>query len=584
MTKIEYLLAGVLAGSSAKMLMEAMDQAKMDRCRKVSKDTKVPLDQVVAIADMDPTATGSYIDWLVKVAAKGELPSKEEIGQTLSRFDRLKKLPDFSANKNVLSYPTWADLNSVVGAAHAVSSRTEKDRQIRKFSAYILKKYPNVDSDGNPLPIGGYPDWIDRLVKSGDAVLPEDANLLLELIDAFEVKRKDKNFRKSKNILSYETRAQLNQALVDDEDPSKSINSENEAIPDGPGLKKLDSSFANGHYYDLYMVTTPEVAAVQFDKSLFQGKNGWCVKDPNIFTNMYHLGPKNPAYFFRKDGVPYVLSDLKSGDVKDQNDAMVSPSIIMELLYLRMPDALKQNILDKHPWTKGHSAAIMAGGIDAAVVASFQEAFKATQGNLSPQERWQVCYHGGSKKQNCGAFFFLKYFGYEYPPAEAMEYIIKTPIMAMCYAVFVEKARIPKLEPLILTCPRASTAYYDYFNAGTTVTDEFNADPKKKKDVLFKVPGGGFKNHKWPEYYDTIQGCLEKCQQLPLYKYAMTSGIVIPDKEFTYTIPGKEPRTSTWLEVFTKGAPWSGATNTTQMAEKYKLAVETDGDYINEPL
>ena len=579
MTKIAYLLAGVLAGSSAKMLMENMEQAKTDRCRKVSKDTKIPLEQVVAIADMDPTASGSYIDWLARIASKGELPPKEEVVQTLSRFDKLKKLPDFSSDKNVLSYKTWGDLSQVVGAAHAVSSKAEKDRQVRTFSKYVHKRHPYVDKEGLPLIVGGYPQWVERLVKTGDVILPEDADQLLELIDAFEEKKKDPNFLKSKNIMTYRTRAQLNHALFGDEVPETKENYGYEAIQDGPGIKKIDSTSANGHYYDLYAVTTPEMAALHFAKSNFPlDKNGWCVKSPNFFRD-YRLGPKNPAYFFRKDGIPYALTDVGSQSVKDQNDANATPDLIFELLQLDMPNDVKENILNIHPWTKKYKKAIMSGGSNAAVVAAFEEASNASKittkdgQRLSYAEQWKIAMDS--------AIQFMRYFGWAYPPTEAMEYVTKNPVIAMAYSVFVEKARIPELEPLILSHPRAASAYYDYLNKGATVRDDNNkADPTK---VLVTVPGGQFENHKWPEFFDKIQSFLEQREHLPFWVYMANSGQVIPeDKTFTYTVPGQKPQTMTWGQLLNTGAPWARNRDTTLLKQRYQLAVETNGDYINQ--
>lgn len=583
MTKIEYLLAGVLAGSSAKMLMEDMDQIKMDRCRKVSKDTKVPLDQVVAIADMDPTASGSYIDWLVRMASKGGLPSKEEIGQTISRFDKLKKLPDFSSDKNVMAYKTWDDFQQAVSAAHAISSKSEKERQIRAFSKYVHKRHPYVDKDGRPLVVGGYPQWIERLVKTGDVILPEDADQLLELIDAFEEKKKDPNFRKSKNIMTYRTRAQLNHAMFGEDETSKPGNYDYEAIPNGPGIVKLDSTFVNGHYYDLYAVTTPEMAALHFAKSNFPpGKNGWCVKAPNFFTGSYRMGPNNPAYFFRKDGVPYALTDVGSKSVKDQNDADAKPDLIFELLYLTMPDKVKENILNIHPWTRKYKEAIMSGGPSAAVTQAFKEAADAV--NAVDEKGQPLSYSAQWKVAMESAIQFMKYFGWAYPPSEAMEYVAKSPAIAMAYSVFVERSRIPELEPLILSHPRAAAAYYDYLNKGVTVRDE-NAKKKNSDDpypVLFQVPGGQFENHKWPELYNKLNDFLEELEHLPLFVYMAYSGQVMPEDEtFTYTLPGKTPKTMTWGELIDKGAPWSANRNTSELKARYKLAVETNGNYIN---
>lgn len=569
MTKIDYLLTGVLAGSSAKMLMEEMEQAKTDRCRKVAKETGIPLDQVVAIADMDPTANGSYIDWLVRMSTKSQLPPKEEIQQTISRFEKLKKLPAFSADKNIMSYKTWSDFDQAVLASHAVSSRAEKDRQVRAFSKYVFKKYPYVDKEGKPLIVGGYPQWVERLVRSGDIILPEDADDLMELIDAFEEKKKDPNFRKSKNILTYRTRGQLSAALFGDEQ-TRTENYEYEAIEDGPGIKKIDSTFVNGHYYDLYAVTTPQMAALHFAKTNFPpDKKGWCVKSPDLFAS-YRMGPNNPAYFFRKDGVPYALTDVGSKSVKDQNDYDATPALIFELLYLDMPDKVKENILNINEWTKKYKAAIMSGGPNKAVVQAFEEAANA-KGTYN--EQWETAMKS--------AVQFMRLFGWAYPPTEAMEYVMKSPIIAMAYAVFVERARVPELEPVILKHPRASAAYYDYLNRGHTEKDP--KDPEGKR-ILFIVPGNNFDNHKWPELYAKLNDFLQEREHLPFVVYTAYSGQVMPpNTTFQYTeTPGMEVKTMTWGELIDNGAPWSSNRNTSDLKKKYKMAVETNGSYVNE--
>ena len=67
MTTWEYIIDGILAGTSAKMLIEQLSQLKADRARGLAKRTGLPIEQMTAIAEIDPTANGSYMDWLAKI-------------------------------------------------------------------------------------------------------------------------------------------------------------------------------------------------------------------------------------------------------------------------------------------------------------------------------------------------------------------------------------------------------------------------------------------------------------------------------------------------------------------------------------
>ena len=105
MTTLEYLLAGILAGSSAKVLIEQVSQLKSDRARSISNKTGWPLEKVMDLAEIDPTANGSYIEWLAKVVKSGggNLPADpQQIRTAITSFELLKKIPSFKGNKNIL--------------------------------------------------------------------------------------------------------------------------------------------------------------------------------------------------------------------------------------------------------------------------------------------------------------------------------------------------------------------------------------------------------------------------------------------------------------------------------------------------
>jgi hypothetical protein len=110
MTTWEYIIDGILAGTSAKMLIEQLSQLKSDRARGLAKRTGLPIEQMTAIAEIDPTANGSYMDWLAKIVknAGGNLPAEpDQIRSAIVGFEAAKKIPAFQGNKNILQYPTF---------------------------------------------------------------------------------------------------------------------------------------------------------------------------------------------------------------------------------------------------------------------------------------------------------------------------------------------------------------------------------------------------------------------------------------------------------------------------------------------
>lgn len=502
MTTPEYVVQEVIGGRPAAQVIEsvcrrfdeALSQLKSDRAKALSKRFQLPVEDVLRIAEVDPTANGSYMEWMARMRKNNQFP--EDTAQLLSaigEYERLKRTPAFTGNRNIMAYKTLAELQDVVVGSHGVSSSGEMERQIKAAMKVINDKYPQQQAkkDGAAGFVkGGYQDWITQQVKSKQLVLPEDAEKLLGAIDEFEAARKDPNFRGFKSISQYESFGDLAKALASLK--SKGSNAAAAIIPDGPGIKHLSSSTVNGHRYDLYAVTTSEAAAKYFRHPDHPG-SGWCVKDPKYF-NSYGMGPQNPAYEFFKDGLPYALSDLKSRSVKDEFDADAKPPLIFELLYLEMPDELKTNILNINPWTKKFKDIILTEGPAAAVTQAFKNA--SAPGDLRTVAN--------------DAIDYWKYFQTEegkwlHPPKEALAEISKNPFIAAALAAKVLQKRVPDYEPLILTSDRAMAFYYDQLAAL-----------------------GQFPNNRWPEYEPKALEYAKQGKITPLVCYASRTGYDIP--------------------------------------------------------
>ena len=467
MTTWEYIIAGVLAGSSAKMLVEQLSQLKADKARSVAKRTGLPIEQVTAIAEIDPTANGSYIEWLAKVVKSGEgnLPAEpEQIIAAITSFEGLKKIPSFTGNKNVFSYPTYGDFDTMVNQSMNVSSMAKKEEEVKKlFFSEIDKRFPYrvIDREtskmtNKPVLLSGYYPWLMSLAKKGDIVLPEDSQKVLDVITKFEAKLQDPDFASPKDIARYPTIVSLLNAVTRGEEAEVV---DRDRIADAPGVKLIGTSKRYGHYYELYAVTTSDQASKLFNPANMGRKpdganfNGWCVKDPSIFSGTYSMGPNNPAYMFRRDGLAYALSDIRSGNIKNRDDADANNSLTVELLGSlqdQMPPKLVDVIVRKNPWSSKHYDEIKKSGIDNTINDIFARAVGEFGGSSL-----------AAKIAARDAIDFMKSFEWTTPTKKALTYIYANPWLAMGYATRQIKNWVPELHPVIESVPAALGGYYD---------------------------------------------------------------------------------------------------------------------------
>jgi hypothetical protein len=198
MTTWEYIIDGILAGSSAKMLIEQLSQLKADKARSLAKRTGMAIEQLMGIAEIDPTANGSYMEWLAKLVKNGggNLPADpEQIRATITSFEGLKKIPSFSGNKNIFGYPTFDEFSTTVNQSQNVASNQKKEAEVKKLFAEIDKRFPLRFIDratgqptDKPILKSGYFPWLMALSKKNDITLPEDGPQILYAITKFEEK------------------------------------------------------------------------------------------------------------------------------------------------------------------------------------------------------------------------------------------------------------------------------------------------------------------------------------------------------------------------------------------------------------
>ena len=496
MTTLEYLLAGILAGSSAKVLIEQVSQLKSDRARSISNKTGWPLEKVMDLAEIDPTANGSYIEWLAKVVKSGggNLPADpQQIRTAITSFELLKKIPSFKGNKNILLYPTYEDFDTMVNQSMNVISMAKKEEHVKELFQEIDKRFPYrvVDSHTNlmtdkPVFLSGYYPWLMSLVKKGDIVLPEDGQKVLDVITKFEVKIKDPDFASPKDIARYPTIVSLLNAVTRGETAEVV---DRDRIPDAHGVELLATSKRYGHYYELYAVTTPEQASKLFTQANMGRKpdgsvfNGWCVKDPVIFSGpIYQMGPKNPAYMFRRDGLSYALSDIRSGSVMDRDDRPANDTLTVELLGSlqdQMPPNLVDAVINKNAWSRKHYNIIKKNGIDSAVNSIFAKA----EGEFGDSST-------NSRKAANEAINFMKAFSWTHPTEKALSYIYANSWLATGYATRTIKNWVPELHQVIEKIPAALAGYYD-ISVRELRLDRSGFPDYKEKALKWAAKGSG---------------------------------------------------------------------------------------------
>jgi hypothetical protein len=354
-----------------------------------------------------------------------------------------------------------------------------------KFPLRLTDPETGVLSDKPVLKAGYYP-WLMALAKKGDIILPEDGGKVLDAITKFESKTQDPDFASPRDIARYPTLVSLVNAVTRGETDEPI---DRDRIPDGPGVELVGTAKKYGHYYELYAVTTPEQGSKLFNQANMgrtpsgAGFSGWCVKDPTYFnSSQYCMGPKNPAYMFRRDGLAYALSDIKSGSVKDRNDRDANNALTVELLgslQSQMPPKLVDAIINKNPWSKKHYNEIKTNGIDNTVNALFAKAV----GEFGESST-------ASKIAANDAIDFMKNFEWAHPSQKALSYIYANPWLAMGYAVRSIKNWVPELHPVIESAPAALAAYYDFAMRDLRL-DRSGYPDYKEKALQWAAKGGG---------------------------------------------------------------------------------------------
>jgi hypothetical protein len=455
MKTLDYLIDGALAGNSVKSIIEELTQLKQDRARGLAKRYGVPLETLIEFGNIDPTANGAYMEWMAKLAKANNntLPvDGEAFKAAVEKFEQIKRLPAFTGDKNIMSYRSYEAFDDVLSKSQGVQSNMTIERGVKQLFAQVHAKYPVLDVEGQPIVKSGYYPWIMSLAKTKDIVLPEDGYKVMDAIDAFEAAKDNPKFTGSRQIGSYRTLNSLTHALAEVEEDSTHVPIQ--ARIEAEGVEFMDSTIVNGHYYDMYAVTTDKAASIQFAKDLFpKGDVGWCVKDPFFFNSQYHMGPKNPAFFFRRDGIPLALMDRKSGHVMDTCDKPAKPALIFELLYLNMPVDLKKQILNIHPWTRKQADDILNLGVEKTIL----KVFKSARGEGDPAELANDAIEYWVHFQQPDGSWIK-------PPEDAMDEIRTNPILASSFATRVHRKRMPEFEPMIFANQRAAISYYDELN------------------------------------------------------------------------------------------------------------------------
>lgn len=495
MKTLDYLIDGALAGNSVKSLIEELTQLKQDRARGLAKRYGVPIEVLNDFGNIDPTANGAYMEWMAKLAKanNNQLPvDAETFREAVLKFEHVKRLPAFTGDKNILSYRSYEAFDDVLSKAHGIQSNMDMERNAKQLFAKVHAKYPVLGADGQPIVKSGYYPWILSLAKTKDIVLPEDGYKVLDAIDEFEAAKTNPKFTGSREIGQYRTLGSLTKALAEVASDSEKVPVQQRIVADG--VEFLASTVANGHYYDMYAVTTEQAASVQFAKGVFpKGDVGWCVKDPSYFRQ-YKMGPSNPAFFIRRDGIPLALLDRRSGYVMDTCDKPAKPALIFELLYLDMPDDLKQQILNIHPWTKKHAQDILNIGVEATIL----KVFKSARGEGDPAELANDAIEYWVHFQKPDGSWIK-------PPEEAMEEIRTNPVLAASFATRVHRKRMPEFEPMIFANQRAAISYYDELN------------------VIKALPGG-----RLPEFEPYVLEYAKQGRFVPAMNYAFHTHHDIP--------------------------------------------------------
>ena len=452
------LSAARKAGTRKTAIHEALTQLKSDKARGVAKrlspESGISADDVMALAELDPSSTGSNIEWLVRLMKANRNFDRAAAVAAITNFDNLRRIPAFAGDRNIMSYRTLVDLETVVNQNGQTKSQREKEKALQPLIKEIQKRWPLKDKGGDDLKGGGYAGWATKLCKAGDFIPGEDDYKVLDALTEFEKKRLDPDFTSSKNIDTYPNLRSLLAAI----EAENQVDGIHEKLPPMPGLEFISATRVNGHYYDMYKVTKFEAGQKLWHKSNFPPSSaGWCVVTKGNWDS-YGFGPSNPGLFWRKDGLNFVLGDMGKGhgggNLMDRNDKRVEFGTIFELLYLQMPSEIKDFILSRDPATQKYKKEILSSGPEAAFVQAYKdgttEGIDARFGTISEKAK--------------DAIHFLKVMDWKEAKPATLELVKTNPVMWMIYVTNVLRRRDIPTEPVILQNAEAAAAYFNVIN------------------------------------------------------------------------------------------------------------------------
>lgn len=95
-------------------------------------------DSIRDLAVYDPSG-GKYITWILKtIRQAGPLTPEagQRVRQNLERFDKVKRVAEFTGRKDINQYTDFDDLNAAMAEASTVMSKREQEQSLRRIATY----------------------------------------------------------------------------------------------------------------------------------------------------------------------------------------------------------------------------------------------------------------------------------------------------------------------------------------------------------------------------------------------------------------------------------------------------------------
>lgn len=273
-------------------------------------------------------------------------------------------------------------------------------QQFPEFDQVTFTEFAEADPSGDK-----YVAWIAGQVRAGNAVFPEDAGKVKELLTEFERLKRLKQFSGEKDINKYDL-----PSLYKTIDANRGVRGEREKvrINQQKGVK-LAGETGN---LKVYAVTNNDACAAMFRHT------NWCVKDPKYAKLYLESGP---LYLVTKNEQPYVLASMSKQSVMDTADAPIDTATAQEIAPL-----LKRFVRDRGgvPGTSG------PGGTDWYLLsrehAVAQQIFfinerRLREGKSSVEpDKFQKAFRGGTDQVPGDGFVRVMsvIYGKNYPPID----------------------------------------------------------------------------------------------------------------------------------------------------------------------